>query len=94
MNVREIAITSSLIGDMTPEELIVYIARVSNPDNQWNTETSDRLIHYCMRKKHWSIFEQVDLTVEVQTSRAISAQIIRHFSIKTSRVLSTVCYCS
>lgn len=82
MNVREIAITSSLIGDMTPEELIVYIARVSNPDNQWNTETSDRLIHYCMRKKHWSIFEQVDLTVEVQTSRAISAQIIRHFSIR------------
>lgn len=67
--------------DMTAEELIVYTARVSNPSNQMNTETAPRLLGFLMRKKHWSPFEQADMTVEVQTSRGIAAQILRHWSL-------------
>lgn len=65
---------------LTPEELIVYIARVSNPANQMNTETSDKLIAYLIKNKHWSPFEMVDMTVEIVTSRGIAQQILRHRS--------------
>lgn len=61
------------------EKLLAYIARVSNPDNQNNPEY-ERLIRYLIRNKHWSPFETVSLCVEIKTSRAISAQIIRHRS--------------
>jgi thymidylate synthase (FAD) len=81
MNVRLIAITKPEIdGIETADQLIAYTARVSNPSNQLNTETSDRLIAYCIKNRHWSIFEQADLTVEIKTSRAIAAQILRHKS--------------
>jgi thymidylate synthase (FAD) len=66
--------------ELAPEELIVYIARVSNPDNQLNIETAPKLLRYCIKKGHWSIFEQVSMGVEIVTSRAISAQILRHRS--------------
>ena len=62
------------------EDLIVFIARVSNPENQMNTETSGRLIKYLIKHKHWSPFEMVDATVSIKTSRAIAAQILRHRS--------------
>lgn len=82
--VKLVAITQPLVmvedRQMTPEEFIVYTARVSNPNNQLNTKTSGGLIRYCMRHKHWSIFDQVDLTFEIQTTRDISAQMIRHRS--------------
>lgn len=65
---------------LTPEEFIVYIARVSNPNNQFNTETSHRLIRYLIKHHHWSPFEHVSLTFEIKTSRAIAAQILRHRS--------------
>ncbi len=65
---------------LTAEELIVYCARVSNPSNQGNVETGERLLRYCMKHGHWSIFEVSSLTVEVETSRAIAAQILRHRS--------------
>lgn len=65
---------------ISPEELIVYVARVSNPTNQLNTETSDKLISYMIKNKHWSPFEMVDMTVEIVTSRAIAQQILRHRS--------------
>jgi thymidylate synthase (FAD) len=65
---------------LTPEEYVVYVARVSNPQNQSNLDTADKLLNYCIKKQHWSIFEQVDMTVEIQTSKAISAQILRHRS--------------
>lgn len=83
MNVKLVSITKSLVSEkeMTAEELIVYIARVSNPSNQLNTETSENLIEYLIRHKHWSPFEMVDMTVEVVTSRAIAQQIIRHKSL-------------
>ena len=81
MNVRLVSTTASIDpADLTAEELIVYIARVSNPDNQMNTETSDRLIAYLIKNKHWSPFEMVDMTVEIKTSRAIAQQILRHRS--------------
>jgi len=82
MNVNLVSLTKSLVPgiEMTPEELIVYIARVSNPGNQMNTETSDRLIAYLIKNKHWSPMEMVDMTVEIITSRGIAQQILRHRS--------------
>lgn len=86
MNVKLISITQPLVKtkeedrSLTPEELIVFSARVSNPSNQLNLETSPKLLNYCIKNKHWSIFEQVDFTVEIETSRAIAAQILRHKS--------------
>jgi len=65
---------------LSPEEFIVYIARVSNPSNQLNVETGDRLIRYLIKHKHWSPFEHVSCTFEIKTSRAIAAQILRHRS--------------
>lgn len=81
MEVKLVATTQSHIeGIETPDQLISYCARVSNPSNQLNVETADRLINYCIKNKHWSIFEQADMTVEIKTSRAIAAQILRHRS--------------
>lgn len=62
------------------EELIAYCARVSSP-NQENPEI-EKLLRYCVTHKHWSIFEQASATFEITTSRAISAQILRHRSFK------------
>ena len=67
-------------GIRTAEDLIVYCARVSNPDNQFNVSTGPKLLRYCIEHGHWSVFEQASMTVEIQTSRAISAQILRHRS--------------
>jgi thymidylate synthase (FAD) len=79
MNVRAIAVTAGVIDGITdPEAVIMYCARVSNPHRQFSGDVA--LLRYCMRKEHVSVFEQADLTVEIETSRAISAQIIRHKS--------------
>jgi thymidylate synthase (FAD) len=81
MSVKLVSITHpSLEKEMTPEEFIVYIARVSNPSNQMNVETAPRLINYLIKHKHWSPFEFVDMTVEIVTRRSIAAQILRHKS--------------
>jgi thymidylate synthase (FAD) len=81
--IRAISITKPLIeGISTAEELIVHNARVSNPNNQLNVETGAKLLKYCIKNAHWSIFEQVDLTLEIKTSRAIAAQILRHNSFR------------
>ena len=83
MQTTLIAITKPLntLGTpLTPEEFIVYIARVSNPANQFNTETGWKLIRYLIKHKHWSPFEHVSCTFEIKTSRAIAAQILRHRS--------------
>lgn len=64
----------------TPEDILVYIARVSNPQNQANVGTGAKLLRYCLEHAHWSVFEGVSATFEVQTSRAIAAQILRHRS--------------
>ena len=67
-------------GLKTAEDLISYCARVSNPSNQMNTETAPRLLKYLINHKHWSPYEMVSMTVEIKTSRAIAAQILRHRS--------------
>jgi len=69
-----------IINQLSPEELIVYIARVSNPSNQINMETAPKLINYLIKHKHWSPFEFVDVTFEIVTRRSIAAQILRHKS--------------
>jgi len=61
-------------------ELVAYCARVSNPDNQNNTVTSDKLIKYLMKNKHWSPLEMVSVCLEIETTRDIGRQILRHRS--------------
>ena len=82
MKVKLVSLTNAIIEgkQLTPEELIVYTARVSNPSNQMNFETSDKLVSYLVKNKHWSPFEMVDMTVEITTSRGIAQQILRHRS--------------
>lgn len=82
MKTKLVSITKSLIEEkpLSAEELIVYVARVSNPSNQLNTETAERLIRYMVKHHHWSPFEMCDMTIEITTSRAIAAQILRHRS--------------
>jgi len=62
------------------EQTIAYCARVSNPNNQENHETMDKLLGYCIRHGHWSVFEMANLVLEINTTRAISPQILRHRS--------------
>jgi thymidylate synthase (FAD) len=64
----------------TAEELIVYMARVSNPENQETNSNNERLINYLITHKHWSPFEMVHMVLEINTTRAIAAQILRHRS--------------
>ena len=81
MNVKLVAITEPYVeGIESAEQLIAYCARVSNPSNQMNTETAPRLLRYCIKHGHWSVFETVSMTVEIETSRAIAAQLLRHRS--------------
>ena len=62
------------------QEVISYIARVSNPSNQLNFDTASGLLKYCISNEHWSIFEHAFMTLEINTTRAIAAQILRHRS--------------
>ena len=68
------------LGISDAQELIAYCARVSNPSNQFNTETSDRLIRYLVRHQHWSPLEMVSACIEITTTRDIARQILRHRS--------------
>jgi thymidylate synthase (FAD) len=65
---------------MTVDEFIAYVARVSNPGNQNNTLTAPKLLRYLAKHKHWSPFEQVDINMEINTTRDIGRQILRHRS--------------
>ena len=73
--------TARLVS-ITPdaEKQIVYMARVSNPSNQNNMETAPRLIKYLIKHKHWSPFEMASMQVEIETTRAVAAQVLRHRS--------------
>ena len=62
------------------QELIAYTARVSNPSNQDNTETSEKLLRYLIKEKHWSPFEMVSACLEINTTRDIARQLLRHRS--------------
>lgn len=84
-NVRLIGVTQPTISNevtrnwMTAEQLIAYCARVSNPANQDNPD-SERLLKYLVKNKHWSPFEMVHIVMEIQTTRDIGRQILRHRS--------------
>jgi|SRR6056300_354556 thymidylate synthase (FAD) len=78
---RLISMTEPLIDDVnTSEELVAFCARVSNPTNQTNNETAGKLLYYCKKNSHWSIFEMVDATIEIKCTRDIGRQILRHRS--------------
>ena len=83
MNVRLISYSQvpDLSGSLNGvQDLIAYCARVSNPSNQANTETSERLIRYLVQHKHWSPLEMVSACLEIETTRDIARQILRHRS--------------
>lgn len=73
---REMAVE----GIYDAQELIAFCARVSNPSNQFNTETSEKLIRYLIKHKHWSPLEMVGACLEIETTRDIARQILRHRS--------------
>ena len=68
------------LRDMTPFDLISFCARVSNPSNQSNKATSEKLIKYLIKHAHWSPFELVNVCLEIETTRDIAHQIVRHRS--------------
>jgi thymidylate synthase (FAD) len=68
------------VGIDNVQELVAYCARVSNPANQLNTETSEKLIKYLIRHAHWSPLEMVSACIEIETTRDIARQILRHRS--------------
>jgi len=85
MNVKLISHTSSSPelfqnGIESVQELVAFCARVSNPSNQYNTETSEKLINYLIRNKHWSPLEMVNVCLEIETTRDIARQMLRHRS--------------
>jgi len=97
MSVKLVSISKPAIeGVKNAEDLVAYCARVSNPNNQLNKKTSQKLLKYLIKHKHWSPFEMVSMTLEIKTSRAIAAQILRHrsfsfqeFSQRYSEALSS-----
>ncbi len=85
MNVRLVSYSQPTaefanMGIDDAQELIAYCARVSNPSNQFNTETSEKLIRYLVKHAHWSPLEMVSACVEITTTRDIARQILRHRS--------------
>lgn len=80
-SVRVIAVSQPLIEGMsTPDDIIAFTARVSNPNNQNNTETAPKLLKYLKKHKHWSPFEMATACLEINTTRDIARQILRHRS--------------
>ena len=71
---------SVIINSREMMDIVAYCARVSNPSNQNNTETTDRLIRYLLKHKHFSPFEMVSVTMELHTTRDIARQVLRHRS--------------
>ena len=67
-------------GLIDVQELVAFCARVSNPSNQFNTETSEKLIKYLIKHQHWSPLEMVSACLEIETTRDIARQILRHRS--------------
>ena len=82
MNVKLVSITPDA------EKTMAYIARVSNPSNQDNEKFAG-LLKYCIKHQHWSVFEQSTMTLEIETTRAIAAQILRHRSFTFQAVSYT-----
>ena len=80
MSVKLIGITAPFAGHNSAEDMIVYMARVSNPSNQSMTRGDEKLIRYLIKNQHWSPFEMVNVVMEINTTRDIARQILRHRS--------------
>jgi thymidylate synthase (FAD) len=80
MKVTLKSFTHDAEGDRNLLEQIAYVARVSNPSNQNNDQTAEKLVNYLVKHKHWSPLEMVDATLEIETTRDIARQILRHRS--------------
>ena len=81
MSVKLVGVTApTVFGIESPVDLIAYTARVSNPANQFNTATADKLLSYCIKNSHWSVFEMVNVVLELNCPRDIARQILRHRS--------------
>jgi thymidylate synthase (FAD) len=86
-SVKIVAVSNPTINQIHPfespmsiDEFIAYVARVSNPSNQMNTATAPKLLKYLAKHKHWSPFEMVSICMEIETTRDIGRQILRHRS--------------
>lgn len=94
-----IALTQPTIETKIPdaESLVAYCARVSNPSNQDSHDTSDRLLRYCIRNRHWSVFEMANAIIEVEAPRDITRQFLRHRSFSfqefSQRYSSEIGFC-
>ena len=80
MKVKLISHSQAPMYEDSALDLVAYCARVSNPDNQNNKETNEKLVKYLMKHKHWSPLEMVSVCLEVETTRDIARQILRHRS--------------
>lgn len=80
MTIKIIAVTKPLDEEQSVADFVAYVARVSNPSNQNNQLTANRLLAYLVKHAHWSPFEMVNIVVEINTTRDISRQILRHRS--------------
>lgn len=81
MNVKIVAFTKPCVdGIQSIGEFVAYAARVSNPSNQMNNLTAPKLLQYCAKNKHWSVFEMANVVMEINTTRDIARQILRHRS--------------
>lgn len=83
IKVKVIGVTQPIIEDIPDAEgIISYAARVSSPDNQTNFATADKLLGYCAKHGHWSVFETANIVMEIEAPRDISRQILRHNSAR------------
>jgi len=80
MKVKLISYSQPVSTELSLQDLVAYCARVSNPANQINTETNEKLIQYLMKNEHWSPLEMVSICLEIETTRDIARQILRHRS--------------
>ena len=80
MKIELISYSQPVTTDETVTDLVAYCARVSNPSNQDNKDTSEKLIRYLIKNQHWSPLEMVNMCLEIETTRDIARQILRHRS--------------
>jgi len=81
MKIKLVAYSKPVLEGLdTPTDLVAYCARVSNPSNQFNSETAEKLIKYLIKNAHWSPLEMATMCLEIETTRDIARQILRHRS--------------
>ena len=89
-SVKLVAVTKPVIeGLETAEDFVAYAARVSNPSNQMNTETSSKLLKYLVKNQHWSPFEMAHAVMEINTTRDIARQIFNRLIGASSATITT-----